>query len=129
MSGDSEVSDILTNDFQEKKEGYEPGTGSGPPGLTMEINSFISSECSVPSDAKIANTEEWAEEIGRDAEESIHDQLEGILPNSPTAHPCTCKRNVSVCSASRIATVPSSSAFKVLVRRLNRPGYYPTVIY
>jgi hypothetical protein len=65
MSGDSEVSDILTNDFQEKKEGYEPGTGSAPPGLTMEINCFISSECSVPSDAKIANAEERAEEIGQ----------------------------------------------------------------
>jgi len=53
----------------------------------MEINCLVSSGCSVPSDAKIANAEEWAEEIGRD-EEAIHDRLEGILPNIP-----------SVCSA------------------------------
>jgi hypothetical protein len=52
----------------------------------MEIKCFMSSECSVPSDAKIANAEEWAEEIGRDEEESIHDQLEGILPNSPSLY-------------------------------------------
>ena len=67
------INDRLTR----RQESYEPGTGSAPPGLTMEINCFIRSEYSVPSDAKIANAKEWAEEIGRNEEELIHDQLEG----------------------------------------------------
>jgi hypothetical protein len=56
---------IFNERLPRKEEGYKPGTGSAPPGLTMEINSFISSEYSVPSDAKISKAEEWAEEIGQ----------------------------------------------------------------